>query len=287
MLSLESVLGFCHGIAKGGDCKVEFIQPSNWLYSVPNLLVIQHLVTLYLGGFDVRVVSEIEWSLLKSVQENRVSRLGLAGDSRLQAARSNLTCQACWKVNSLLAGALQDKTGQLAIRLSRDWISRLSQAARSSREPPLFCKTWRFTFLSHSSINTPITHDWKRASRENFERETLKKNKIDSPTIYTLESLQIPQLSSSPLSNPWEALYQTRFSPSSSLWDCCLDFWEAVRKEPIFIGWCYGLVAESGKLEKKKVRRNLVGARSLEGLGTLGRLGLEGLLLFMYPNYIF
>ena len=41
-------------------CKVEFIQPSYWLYSVPNLLVIQHLVTLYLGGFDVRVVSEIE-----------------------------------------------------------------------------------------------------------------------------------------------------------------------------------------------------------------------------------
>ena len=26
MLSLESILGFCHGIAKGGDCKVEFIQ---------------------------------------------------------------------------------------------------------------------------------------------------------------------------------------------------------------------------------------------------------------------
>ena len=41
-------------------CKVEFIQPSNWLYSVPNLLVIQHLVTLYLGGIVVRVVSEIE-----------------------------------------------------------------------------------------------------------------------------------------------------------------------------------------------------------------------------------
>ena len=47
------------------------------------------------------------------------------------------------------------------------------------------------------------------------------------------------------------------------------------------------IIAESGKLEKKKVRRNLVGARSLEDLGTLGRLGLEGLLLFMYPNYSF
>ena len=59
MLCLESVLGFYHGIAKGGDCKVEFNQPSCWLYSVPNLLVFQQLVTLYLGGILVRVVSEI------------------------------------------------------------------------------------------------------------------------------------------------------------------------------------------------------------------------------------
>ena len=61
MLCLESVLGFYHGIAKGGDCKVEFNQPSCWLYSVPNLLVFQQLVTLYLGGILVRVVSEIVW----------------------------------------------------------------------------------------------------------------------------------------------------------------------------------------------------------------------------------
>ena len=44
---------------------------------------------------------------------------------------------------------------------------------------------------------------------------------------------------------------------------------------------------ESNKLEKIKIRRNLVEARSLEGLGTLGRLGLVGLLLFIYPNFIF
>ena len=43
---------------------------------------------------------------------------------------------------------------------------------------------------------------------------------------------------------------------------------------------------ESGKLEKTKVQRNLVGARSLEGLGILSRLGLEGLMLFLYPNFI-
>ena len=32
-------LGFCHEIAKGGDCEVEFNQPSFWLYFVPNLLI--------------------------------------------------------------------------------------------------------------------------------------------------------------------------------------------------------------------------------------------------------
>ena len=57
-LSLEFVLGFCHEIDKGEDCKVEFNQPSCWLYSVPNLLVIQHLEALYLGEIHVRVVCE-------------------------------------------------------------------------------------------------------------------------------------------------------------------------------------------------------------------------------------
>ena len=56
MVSLEFVLGFCHGIAKEGDCKVEFNQPSCWLYSMPNFLVFYQLVTLYLGGNHVRVV---------------------------------------------------------------------------------------------------------------------------------------------------------------------------------------------------------------------------------------
>ena len=41
-------------------CKVEINQPFCWLYFVPNLLVFQQLVTLYLGGFVVRVMSEIE-----------------------------------------------------------------------------------------------------------------------------------------------------------------------------------------------------------------------------------
>ena len=47
--------------------------------------------------------------------------------------------------------------------------------------------------------------------------------------------------------------------------------------------WAYCGIREA---KKDKVRRNFVGERSLKDLGALGRLGLEGLLLFMYPNFI-
>ena len=53
--------------------------------------------------------------------------------------------------------------------------------------------------------------------------------------------------------------------------------WEAIQKKPIHLvdamGYC-------------RIQRNPIGARSLEALGALGRLGLEDLLLFMYPNFI-
>ena len=47
--------------------------------------------------------------------------------------------------------------------------------------------------------------------------------------------------------------------------------------------WAYCGIQEA---KEDTVRLNPIGARSLEGLGALGRLGLKGLLLFMYPNFI-
>ena len=46
----------------------------------------------------------------------------------------------------------------------------------------------------------------------------------------------------------------------------------------------YGAYCGIRKVREDTVRLNLVGVRSLEGLGASGKLGLEGLLLFMYPN---
>ena len=40
------------------------------------------------------------------------------------------------------------------------------------------------------------------------------------------------------------------------------------------------------KTKEDTVRLNLVGARNLKGLGALGILGLEGLLLFVYHHFI-
>ena len=47
--------------------------------------------------------------------------------------------------------------------------------------------------------------------------------------------------------------------------------------------WAYCVIRE---VKEDKVKRNSIRARSLEGLGALGRLGLEDLLLFMYLNCI-
>ena len=62
-----------------GGCKVKFIQSFCWLYSMPNLLVIQHLETPYFCGNHVRVVCERVW---RKAQECAFKK-GLAIGSQL------------------------------------------------------------------------------------------------------------------------------------------------------------------------------------------------------------
>ena len=78
-----------------------------------------------------------------------------------------------WRV--ALAIALQDKSPRLARPFARSLNLRLNPVARSSRQNTLFGKNWLFTFLLTLLCIYPYTHDFDRASRENFERETLEK----------------------------------------------------------------------------------------------------------------
>ena len=134
-----------------------------------------------------------------------------------------------WRVAP--AVTLQDKSPRLARPFARRLNSRLNPVARSSYQNILFRKNWLFTFLLTLLYIYPYAHDFERASRENFERETLKKTRLTHPQ--SLLSYSLPLLSSSPLSNPWDAHYQNLFSPYPFLWEGCLVLWEAVRKEPI------------------------------------------------------
>ena len=86
-------------------------------------------------------------------------------------------CQACQK---LQRHASWSTTGQI-VQTGCSITSRLSQATSPSHQPTLFWKTWLFTFHSHSSINTPYTHEMWRTSRENIERETLAKTRLTHP----------------------------------------------------------------------------------------------------------
>ena len=169
MLSLESVSRFCHEIAKGGDCKVEFYQPSCWLYFVPNFLVFQQLVTLYLGGILVRVVSE---EMLKIVQEKQ----GLATGSRkwLTAAshQKMLTCQSCQKLKRHTSWST---TGQNRTT-SRSVISQLELATQSHHET----KPRANPILKNLTLHIPFSPQYKYPfypqKKKSFQREFWERN---------------------------------------------------------------------------------------------------------------
>ena len=119
--------------------------------------------------------------LLKCVQRSRDSQLDLMGGSRLQVARLMHTCQACQKLKRRTNCSLQDKSPKLARPFACGLNSRLNPVMRLSRQNTLFGKIWLFTFLLTLLYIYPYTHDSKRASRENFERETIKKTRLTHP----------------------------------------------------------------------------------------------------------
>ena len=170
--------------------------------------------------------------MLKIVQSSRDSRLGLTASKPPDDAHK-WSMQRRWKV--MPDGALHDKKSSLAILFAHSLNSRLSQVTRPSCQSALFWKTWLFAFHSHSSTNTSHTHKILRASRENIERETLEKNKIDSSNLH-IETLQIPLLSPSPLLHSWEVHYQNLFSPYPHLWEGHLVLGKQLGKDQFHIG---------------------------------------------------
>ena len=104
-----------------------------------------------------------KWDRVKFAQEcARKQRLAAWPRGWLAAAsrQTQHTCQACQKMNNHASWSTTGKNRTTGHTV----ISRLGLVTQSSRrpscEPPLFWKTWRFTFSSHLSINTPYNHKW-------------------------------------------------------------------------------------------------------------------------------
>ena len=127
---------------------------------------------MYLGGNHVRVVCERVWRNAQDCAKIQ----GLATCKPPEVAHVP-------SMPEVEASASWSTTGQ-KVQTSRSVTLRLELTTQSSHEPALFWKTWLFTFHSHLNINTPFTHERKWVSKENFERETLEKNKIDSSPIF-------------------------------------------------------------------------------------------------------
>ena len=189
--------------------------------------------------------------LFKCVQKGGDSQLDFAGGSRLQVAKLKHTCQACQKLKHRASCSLQDKSSRLARRFACGLNSQLNPVARSSRQNTLFGKIWRFTFLLTLLYIYPYTHDSERASRENFMRETLEKTRLTHPQ--SLPKRLFKFLYSLPLHcQILERLITKTFS--HHIHSCERVVWcfgKQLGRNQFHIDWCYGQVAESGKLEKK------------------------------------
>ena len=161
------------------------------------------------------------------------------------------TCQACQKLKRRASCSLQDKSLRLAWPFAHGLNLRLNPVARSSHQNTLFGKIWLFTFILTLLYIYPYSHDLKRASRENFERKTLEKTRLTHPQ--SLPKRLSKFLYSLPLNfQIFERLITKTFSHHIHF--CEMAVWcfeKQLGRNQFHIGWCYGQVAESKKLEKK------------------------------------
>ena len=138
-----------------------------WLYSVPNLLVIQHLETLYLGGNHVRVVCKRVW---RNAQDCAVKQR-LAGGSRLASRQKSHTRRACRGAEQ----SCQLEHYRTKIQAGHLVSSRLELATQLSRE----VKSPANPVLEKLTLRIPFSHQYKYPSFPqdmcgHSERKTLR-----------------------------------------------------------------------------------------------------------------
>ena len=167
----------------------------------------------------------------------------------LVAARLMHTCQACQKLKRRASCSLQDKSSRLARPFARGLNSRLNPVARSSCQNILFGKIWLFTLLLTLLYIYPYTHNPERDSKENFERENLEKTRLTHPQSLPKRLFKFLYFHHCQI---LERLFTKTFSHHIHFYERVVwCFGKQLGRNQFHISWCYGQVAEFGKLEKK------------------------------------
>ena len=190
--------------------------------------------------------------MLKSVQEKQ----GLATGSHrwlAVASHQNLhTCQACQKLKRYASWSttVQNRT------TSRSVTSRLELATQSSRE----AKPRASPILKNLTLHIPFSPQYKYPlypwKKESFQREFWERN----PRVkqdWFIHNLHIRDSSNSSTLFLFIVKSLRGFLPkhfliiSITVRGLFSVFGKQLGRNQFHIGWCYGQVVESGKLEKK------------------------------------
>ena len=148
---------------------------------MPNLLVFQHLVTLYLGGFCCK---GSEWDRVLIAQEcERKQRLAAWSCGWLAAAsrQTQHTCQACQKVNSHASWNTtgQNRTTGHTVILWLDLATQSSHEAKPWATPVL--KNLMFHILLSPQYKYPLYPQMK----DSFQREFWERNPREKQDWFT------------------------------------------------------------------------------------------------------
>ena len=162
------------------------------------------------------------------------------------------TCQACQKQKSRTSCCTIGQKAQASQAVCL-WLELTTQSSHKVKllEHPIWEKL-TFHIPSQPTIYIyPYTHDFERAYRGNFERETLEKTRLTHPQ--SLPKRLFKFFYSLPLHcQILERLITKIFTHHIHF--CKRVVWcfgKQLGRNQFHIGWCYGQVAESGKLKKK------------------------------------
>ena len=185
------------------------------------------------------------------MQEKQGLATGSCGWLATTSRQREHTCQACQK---LKRHASCSTTGQNRT-IGRSVTSRLELATQSSCEAKLRASPVLKNQTLHIPFSPQDKYPFYPQKKESFQREFWERNPKEKQdwlihNLYLRDSSNSSTLFLSIVKSLRGLLSKPYLTISISVREL-FGVWEVVRKGPIHIGWCYGEVAESGKLKKK------------------------------------